>query len=203
VKRIVFAGWIALVACRGTDPPGIRTATGLIIHAETSVSDRVPRWIETTVQVTQPGDPGAVYTLTGRPFRVRVYQTADDASPPVWDSARWRVVDARPREIPPREQIAFTVGVSEFLGDSLPPGRYYVTVSMHSHPRLNGDTSEVPAGVIDLPAEPIYRPPSGNQAPLDSMRFRYAPSGTRDTRMEDSFTEVSKTAWPGMLARQE
>jgi hypothetical protein len=155
-----FALPIAFAACQG-DPPGTRTATGLFIQAETRVVNTVPSSIETTVRVTKPGDPAAAELLSACDFRVRAYRTATHLDRAVWDGRRRQLgcpaikIHRWPAEYSPPGQFTLSVPTLEFLGDSLPAGRYHFTVSISPNERLNRDTTEVSAGSADLPAEPV------------------------------------------------
>jgi hypothetical protein len=115
-------------------------------------------YIETTIRVTKPGDPAIGEVLSECDFRVRAYRTAARSGSPAWDSHQSTLggclpakIHRWPLEAIPPGQFTLSVPVRAFLGDSLPQGRYYFTVSINPNARLDHDPNkEILAGSADV-----------------------------------------------------
>ncbi len=122
--------------------------------------DTASAYIETTIRVTKPGDPAIGEVLSECDFRVRAYRTGARSGPPAWDSHQSPLGGCLPVQIHrwlleaiPPGQFTLSIPVRAFLGDSLPEGRYYFTVSIGPNVRLHHRPGEeVLAGTANVHA---------------------------------------------------
>ncbi|MBA2244306.1 MAG: hypothetical protein H0W11_05085 [Gemmatimonadetes bacterium] len=132
--------------------PEVRGEDGIAYQAEVKLSpepgaDVGPVLLRPTVMLRNPGTQPVAVQLDGCTVRLRVFRDVPGSAPPVWDWERRRGIqcmqDPYPVTLAPGQareiQDAFDAHV--VLGDSLPPGHYYFTISFQRS-----------AGAIELPA---------------------------------------------------
>ena len=150
---------------RDTLPPleGPEALAQLRYRAGTWVEDGTLPHLHTRVAMTNVGPRRVNVSSSGCGTRIRAYHTHERAGHPVWDSARkgeaclpaLRLHLLEPGET--EEQFGHRLPLLEFLGDSLPDGRYYFAVSTAwleppspEGRRLRKDTVHLPAGDAEL-----------------------------------------------------
>ncbi len=149
---------------RDTLPPltGPEALAQLRYRAETGVEEGSLPQLLTRVAVTNAGPRRVEISFGGCGTRLRAYRIPERAGHPVWDSSRKGgpcLLMLEKRLLEPGEtfdRVGSTLPLHDFLGDSLPEGRYHFTMSLiWLHPpsageRLREDTVHLPAGDAEL-----------------------------------------------------
>ena len=128
---------------------GSRTSGGITYRAETLVLESYPVQLRTIVTATN-GTAAPVKLHTGgcEAF-IRAYRTADRSGTPAWDQ-RYAVACTKilkTFDFGPGQSVKLTMGTTarDILGDSLPNGRYYLSVVP-----ATDESVVVPAGDVQL-----------------------------------------------------
>lgn len=159
----------------------------LAFQAAVQVTGESPRRLESVVTVKNSGGrPRRLeYGNASRASRLRAYASPARTGDPVWDSSRWHGPgDAMARDtvLAPggARRFALTVPVHEFLGDSLPDGRYYFTAAAFLN---DSTTGELDAGDVVVRREPDPMPQERTVAGVsfraEVMRLPRAPQELR------------------------
>ncbi|MET0396798.1 MAG: hypothetical protein ABW277_08255 [Longimicrobiaceae bacterium] len=159
----------------------------LAFQAAVQVTGQSPRRMEGVVTVTNSGGrPRRLeYGNASRASRLRAYASPARTGDPVWDSSRWRGPgDAMARDtvLAPggARRFALAVPLHEFLGDSLPDGRYYFTAAAFLD---DSTTGELDAGEVVVRREtdpmPQERTVAGVAFRAEVVRLPRAPQELR------------------------
>jgi len=119
--------------------------------ASTAIMESFPVQLATTVKVANVGrKPAVVEQSSGCPVFLRAYRTPDRTGSPAWDQAQqvYCTMAIQVIQLGPGESLTFTTraNAAEILGDSLPNGRYYLSVYVNK----TGAAIELQAGEADL-----------------------------------------------------
>jgi hypothetical protein len=131
--------------------PGVeRPIQGLLYGAETFATER-PTALRAVLTVRNPSDRDAIVEFPdGCMVLLRVYRNEARTGTPAWDQRRERMCTqaiVQLRLAPGgAERYETRATAAEILGDSLPPGRYWLAALV----RPGGEHIDVPAGSVIL-----------------------------------------------------
>ncbi len=165
---------LVLAACAPGGPPVEQFAQGPWVETELGYSVRgwshwIPGPRDTVVfgaTIANRGNQPVVFRSVGCQSRVRAYRTPQRAGVPAWDSHPEGQLCIEGHRLPlaPGDSVLAAVStyattVPELLGDSLPEGRYFFTLSppreLAARPPLYGPPSPAEDS---LPKHPVYVP---------------------------------------------
>jgi hypothetical protein len=150
---------VALVGsgCPGGTPGNDGTAEldGFEYRVETHVAEAMPPVVYGSLFVENTGDQAAEVTFPDAcVLLLRAYRTPERTDQPAWDQQRETMCAQMlvQQRLEPGQTFEHQTQVSaaEILGDSLPPGRYYLTALV----RPEGQAVELLAGEADLSLQP-------------------------------------------------
>ena len=139
---------LILAVCFACATPTAAPTQAQVQYQATAKADSA--WLFTSAVIENTGHDASTIALGEKCIpRTRLYRSSDRRGPPVWDGTTLpcfpfrRVIVLRPQQ---RDTVAEPVSLSQILGDSLPPGRYYVSAVLDLPARF----IELPAGSVEL-----------------------------------------------------